>query len=153
MIKKIIFGFSLLFLGSCSSNVFKVCSSEDAPDFVAKETVEIGGGLNGNVFFAHDSAVISSQLVEILKRDVISKIKKSENSRIKIDAHSDEKGEDIYNLDLSKRRGEAVKDYLVENGVDASRIKVHSFGESQPLDLGHSEDALSKNRRVLISFE
>jgi peptidoglycan-associated lipoprotein len=67
--------------------------------------------------------------------------------RIRIVGHADERYTDEYNLILGTRRAEAAKDYLVQRGIDASRIETASLGETAPLDPGHTEAAWAKNRR------
>lgn len=67
--------------------------------------------------------------------------------RLRIAGHADERGSDEYNLALGNRRAESAKRYLVNNGVNASRINIVSFGEERPLDPASNEDAWTKNRR------
>jgi peptidoglycan-associated lipoprotein len=49
---------------------------------------------------------------------------------------------------LGKRRGESVKDYLIELGIKPARIETVSFGEEKPAVLGKNDEAWTKNRRV-----
>ena len=51
---------------------------------------------------------------------------------------------------MGERRGNSVAMFLIANGVSRSQIEVVSYGEEQPADIGITEDALSKNRRVEI---
>ena len=67
---------------------------------------------------------------------------------IEVQGHTDERGDDGYNLDLSRRRAAAVVEYLVAHGVDARRLTSRGYGETQPIDLRHSEAAWAVNRRV-----
>jgi outer membrane protein OmpA-like peptidoglycan-associated protein len=67
---------------------------------------------------------------------------------IEIQGHTDERGDDAYNLDLSDRRAKSVQRYLVDKGVDAKRLTAQGYGETQPLDRRHNEAAWAKNRRV-----
>ena len=67
---------------------------------------------------------------------------------IEIQGHTDERGDDAYNLDLSDRRAKSVMKYLVDKGVDAKRLTAQGYGETQPLDRAHNEKAWAKNRRV-----
>src|SRR5574338_11960 len=67
--------------------------------------------------------------------------------RIRISGHADERGSDEYNLALGNRRAAAAKTYLVNKGIDASRIETVSFGEERPLDPGHDETSWAANRR------
>ena len=68
--------------------------------------------------------------------------------RIRISGHADERGSDEYNLALGNRRAGAVKTYLGNKGIDASRIEVVSYGEERPVAMGHDEDAWFQNRRA-----
>jgi peptidoglycan-associated lipoprotein len=70
------------------------------------------------------------------------------NLRIRVHGHCDERGSDEYNLALGNRRATAVKQYLVNRGIDASRIETQSWGEERPIAQGMSEDAWSQNRRA-----
>jgi outer membrane protein OmpA-like peptidoglycan-associated protein len=67
---------------------------------------------------------------------------------IEVHGHSDERGSEDYNLQLSQRRAESVIDYLVGAGVDRSRLRAKGFGSSRPAVHGSGESAWSRNRRV-----
>jgi len=71
-----------------------------------------------------------------------------EELEIKLEGHTDSNGTEEYNMRLSKNRVEAVKDFLVANGVDAKRIKTAHFGESKPIADNKTEEGRAKNRRV-----
>ncbi|MHA1549992.1 MAG: peptidoglycan-associated lipoprotein Pal [Alphaproteobacteria bacterium] len=66
-----------------------------------------------------------------------------------IEGHADERGTRAYNQGLGSRRANAVRTYLLERGVDASRIKVVSYGEEKPEMGGHNEESWAKNRRSI----
>jgi hypothetical protein len=68
--------------------------------------------------------------------------------RVEIGGHTDDVGSEEANLDLSKRRAEAVKNYLVGKGVDPNRIETVGYGRSKPIDPGKSAKARAKNRRI-----
>lgn len=72
------------------------------------------------------------------------------NASFRIEGHCDERGTTDYNMALGQRRAEAVKRYLVAQGVPPSRITTVSFGEEKPLASGSSENAWSQNRRAEI---
>jgi len=67
--------------------------------------------------------------------------------RILIVGHTDERGTGEYNLALGTRRAEAVRDYLVAQGVSSSRIELETRGKTQPIASGESEGARALNRR------
>ncbi|MBI4530964.1 MAG: peptidoglycan-associated lipoprotein Pal [Candidatus Latescibacteria bacterium] len=64
-----------------------------------------------------------------------------------IEGHCDERGTVEYNLALGERRAKSAYDYFVRYGIDKKRMKTVSYGEEQPVDPGHNEDAWWKNRR------
>ena len=75
-------------------------------------------------------------------------LKKHSEYDILLEGHGDERGTNEYNLALGERRAEAVRNYMVDLGIEASRISVRSWGEEKPLDLKQNEEAYAVNRRV-----
>jgi peptidoglycan-associated lipoprotein len=67
---------------------------------------------------------------------------------VTLEGHCDDRGSEEYNLALGERRASAVKRYLVDLGVSASRLRTVSFGEAKPSAAGHDESAWKWNRRV-----
>jgi len=72
---------------------------------------------------------------------------------VTVTGHCDERGSEEYNLALGERRAEAVKRYLVDLGVPASRIRTLSLGEARPAVSGVGESAWSRNRRAGLSSD
>jgi outer membrane protein OmpA-like peptidoglycan-associated protein len=100
------------------------------------------------IYFEYDKAVILPKSFPIL--DAVAATVKGNPSiqLIEIQGHTDERGDDAYNLDLSDRRAKAVMKYLVDHGVEEKRLTAQGYGETQPLDRRHVEAAWAKNRRV-----
>ena len=69
---------------------------------------------------------------------------------IQVEGHTDSTGSESYNMDLSARRAEAVKNLLVQKGVDPSRILTLAFGESKSIASNDSDYGRAQNRRVEI---
>ena len=67
---------------------------------------------------------------------------------IRLEGHADERGSREYNMALGERRANAVRDFLVLNGVDSLSIETVSYGEERPVEAGSSESSWSANRRV-----
>jgi peptidoglycan-associated lipoprotein len=67
---------------------------------------------------------------------------------LRIGGHCDDRGADEYNLALGQRRAAAVKRWLVDRGIDASRIEIVSYGEERPIVSGEDESAMAMNRRA-----
>ncbi len=68
--------------------------------------------------------------------------------KIRIEGHCDERGSEEYNIALGAKRARSAQDYLIQLGINPSRLSTISYGESLPLDPGHNEDAWASNRRV-----
>jgi peptidoglycan-associated lipoprotein len=74
-------------------------------------------------------------------------LKGNSSVQITIEGNCDERGSNEYNLALGKRRAEAAYKYLVDLGVESSRMTTVSYGEEKPAAEGHNELAWAKNRR------
>jgi outer membrane protein OmpA-like peptidoglycan-associated protein len=101
-----------------------------------------------SIEFEFDSAVLRSTSFGILDQVAETVNENPSMTLIEVQGHTDERGDDTYNLDLSERRAASVVRYLTEHGVTRSRLDPHGYGETQPLDKAHTEQAWTKNRRV-----
>lgn len=99
------------------------------------------------VYFDYDESTIRTDAQELLAAKV-PVLRGNPSIRIRIEGHADERGSVEYNLALGMRRANAVRDYLVDFGIDASRFDVVSFGEDRPAANGSAESAWSQNRRA-----
>ena len=100
------------------------------------------------VYFEYDKAIIKKESYPILDAVAATLQGNPSIQLIEIQGHTDERGDDAYNLDLSDRRAHSVRDYLIGKGVDEKRLTAQGYGETQPLDPAHNEKAWAKNRRV-----
>jgi outer membrane protein OmpA-like peptidoglycan-associated protein len=100
------------------------------------------------IFFEYNKAVIKSESYPILDAIVATLQGNPDISLVEIQGHTDERGSDSYNLDLSDRRAASVKQYLTDAGIAADRLQSQGYGETQPLDDRSNEQAWAKNRRV-----
>ena len=82
----------------------------------------------------------------------IAFIKKYPSSQISLVGFTDSVGSDAYNLKLSERRAEAVKDYLVKHGIDASRIQTSGRGKADPVADNKTDKGRAENRRVEVQI-
>ncbi len=101
--------------------------------------------------FEFDKSDIRSENREVLSR-IVGVLMTSKDYQIYVYGHTDNIGTDAYNVDLSERRAEAVRDYLVEAGMDPGIIDTEGFGKSQPLVPGTGDEARAKNRRVELGI-
>jgi OOP family OmpA-OmpF porin len=102
--------------------------------------------ING-IYFEFDKALITQPSYVELDR-IIKILKSHKLMSIEISAHTDSKGKNKYNLDLSIRRAQTVYDYFKENGIVASRMRSKGYGESKPIGSNKTEAGRSYNRRV-----
>jgi OOP family OmpA-OmpF porin len=93
-----------------------------------------------------DDAVILDLVAEVIREQCAGKT-------LVIEGHTDVWGDPEYNRDLSKRRAEAVKDYLVQRGIPAEQLRVEGRGEDHPLTTDPSREAQALNRRVTLRAE
>jgi OmpA-OmpF porin, OOP family len=100
------------------------------------------------VYFEYDKAIIKKESYPILDAVAATLQGNPSIQLIEIQGHTDERGDDAYNLDLSDRRAHSVREYLIGKGVDENRLTAQGYGETQPLDRAHNEKAWAKNRRV-----
>jgi peptidoglycan-associated lipoprotein len=104
-------------------------------------------GLIRDAFFEYAEAALSADAQAALTTSA-NWLKANGAYNLLIEGHCDERGTEQYNLALGDKRAQQAKDYLVTSGVDASRIRIVSYGEERPFDPGHDESAWSQNRRA-----
>lgn len=100
------------------------------------------------VYFEYNKATIKSQSFPILDAIVATLEGNPGIALIEIQGHTDDRGSDSYNLELSDKRAASVRTYVTDHGIEASRIQSQGYGETQPLDTKSNEAAWAKNRRV-----
>ena len=98
------------------------------------------------VFFDYDKSSLKPEGKDQLTKWVAF-LKQYPNDQILVEGHADERGTREYNLALGERRANTVKEFLVANGVAASRLKTVSYGKERPAVLGSNEAAYAQNRR------
>ena len=103
-----------------------------------------------DVFFDFNSAKLKPTMIGVIDR-LVDLIKQNKNYSIEIKGYTDDIGKDNYNLNLSEKRAEAIKDYFLENGV-SNLITSKGFGESDPKYDNTDIKIKAKNRRVEIYF-
>jgi iron complex outermembrane recepter protein len=103
------------------------------------------------VFFDWNKSVVTPEAASILQASAKA-YKETGQARINLSGHADKSGTDVYNEALSTRRSEAVKAYLIGQGVPADAIAASSFGEGKPLVETADGVREPQNRRVEITF-
>lgn len=103
-------------------------------------------GLN-DVFFAFDSWKLTDEGKQALEQDAVW-LKANPNKAMLIEGYCDERGTAAYNLVLGERRAKAAQSYLIELGVEPSRLTTVSYGKERPFCNEHQETCYQQNRRA-----
>ncbi|MBU2893670.1 OmpA family protein [Colwellia sp. D2M02] len=115
----------------------------------AEETVEV----NLNVTFENNSAQLKAEMTNDIQR-LADFMKAYPNTSVVIEGHSSAIGEAQYNLNLSQKRANVVKEALINDfSIDATRLTAKGFGETQLISTGNSRADHSANRRVVAKIE
>ncbi len=104
-----------------------------------------------DINFEFDSDKITAESYPALD-EVVSVLKKHPGARVAVNGHTDNQGDDDYNLGLSQRRAQSVKDYLVSKGIDTKRVTAKGYGETDPIDSNDTPEGRARNRRVEFLF-
>jgi peptidoglycan-associated lipoprotein len=97
------------------------------------------------IFFAFDKSDIRPADAQTLQASA-AYLKANSNQLVLIEGHCDERGTSEYNLALGERRAKAAMNFLVSNGVEASRITTISYGKERPVCIDKNEACWSRNR-------
>ncbi len=109
---------------------------------IMRERITLDG-----VQFAFDSAEILPASEDTLRRGLQILLDNPE-VHVEIGGHTDDQGTRAYNMRLSRERAESVKTWLVEHGIDASRLRTHGYGPSRPVASNETEEGRAQNRRI-----
>ncbi len=100
------------------------------------------------ILFDTDSAKLKPESAAVLKL-VATAFTKNPDLKLEIDGYTDSVGNDAHNLDLSKRRAQAVQSVLVSQfAIDAGRLASNGFGAAKPIDTNDTPGGRANNRRV-----
>ncbi|MGM0556571.1 MAG: OmpA family protein [Myxococcota bacterium] len=100
------------------------------------------------VYFDTNKATIKQRSFNVLDQVATVLRRNSQITKVRVEGHTDSRGSDSYNLELSKRRAQSVKEYLVEAGIDAGRLESEGYGETRPLESNSTAQGRERNRRV-----
>jgi peptidoglycan-associated lipoprotein len=101
----------------------------------------------GTIYFDYDRALIRDDARAVLDGNA-AWLTKFRTAKILVEGHCDERGTEEYNLALGEKRAKSAQDYLLSMGIASDRIKIISYGKSQPINPGHDESAWQMNRRA-----
>ncbi|HEY0686676.1 MAG TPA: OmpA family protein [Steroidobacter sp.] len=131
-----------------------VDSQDDCPNTLPNASVDRRGCMRGaqtitlqGVHFEYASAILTEHARRTLE-GVARALYEQPDVLVEIAGHTDGRGSDTYNLNLSRSRAESVRDYLVRPGVENVRLRANGYGESQPVASNDTEAGRALNRRV-----
>lgn len=136
------------------------CSSSSNTKNTDNETVDTNTGDNTSsvveptvsnvVYFEFDKYDLTAESRAVLLAHA-DKLKGA-SVAVRLEGHADERGSREYNMALGEKRANAVRDFLVTQGVNGSSLEVISFGEEQPAVVGSDESSWAQNRRVEVKY-
>ena len=103
-----------------------------------------------NLFFEYNKYKLLDYSIPELKR--VANIIIENNLHTEINGHTDNIGDDAFNMELSINRANAVKNFLIKQGVDPTLLKIVGHGETKPIESNDTDKGRAKNRRVEINF-
>jgi peptidoglycan-associated lipoprotein len=103
------------------------------------------------IYFEYDSAALTDESIAILETHG-GFIAANGEVRVRLEGHADERGSREYNIGLGDRRAQSVRRVLLFQGASTDQVDTVSYGEEQPADDDHTEEAWARNRRVELIY-
>lgn len=124
-----------------------------SPAKPARSADDIEGKRFEDVHFEFDRATVTAYgkaLLDSAASTIGEMMRKDPGVRVELSGHTDWKGTSEYNQALSERRANAVKEYLVRKGVNASHISTFAYGETKPVADNETDEGRALNRRTEV---
>ena len=118
---------------------------------VTEEAIKRLNDYAKTILFDSGKASFQQQTFPVLQA-IVAILKEYPNANFSIEGHTDSDGKDAANQALSDNRAAAVKNYLVENGIAASRLTSAGYGETKPIDSNKTKAGKANNRRVEVKL-
>ncbi len=135
----------LLVIAGCAQN---------RPDIMAEQTAVPGSerdfivNVGDRIHFIVDQSTLTPEAQEILRRQA-AWMRQYPTVTVQIEGHADERGTREYNIALSARRATATREFLVAQGIQASRLSTIAYGKERPVSLCPEESCHAQNRRAV----
>jgi outer membrane protein OmpA-like peptidoglycan-associated protein len=124
-----------------ASNLFQIFSNQgNTADFNPK-------GVLKDLYFLQSQDVILPESIPELE-SIYAFLEKNPSAKIELQGHTDSQGDFNLNLELSRNRALAVKNFMIKKGIDEKRISTRGFGGTRPIASNQTEETRRKNRRV-----
>ena len=118
---------------------------------ISEEQVKMLNAYAKTILFNSAKSSFKQETFAVLQ-SITAILKQYPTAKFSIEGHTDGDGKDTANQKLSEERAGAVKGYLIENGIDASRLTSAGFGESKPIDSNKTAAGKANNRRVEVKL-
>jgi len=141
--------------GAIIGNYMDKQAAEIERDIEGAKVERVGEGIkitfDSGILFDVDRALLQDEAKANLE-ELAGILNKYEDTVILIEGHTDATGSEEYNLDLSKKRAQAVANHLSTSGVLSTRFTLMGYGESQPIASNETADGRQENRRVEVAI-
>jgi outer membrane protein OmpA-like peptidoglycan-associated protein len=141
--------------GALIGNKMDKQAEELSADMEGATVTRVGEGIkitfDSGLLFAVDQSTVNSTAQSNLV-ELAATLKKYDDTDVLIEGHTDADGADDHNQSLSERRAQAVKAYLVSQGVASNRFSTVGYGENQPVGDNNTMEGKSRNRRVEVAI-
>ena len=125
---------------------------EDIPEVPSEEVLKTLNDYAQTILFDYSKSLFKQETYEVLQA-ITDILKKYPESNFIIEGHTDSSGSDITNQRLSDDRANAVRDYLISNGIDPARLTAIGYGESRPKFSNKTKGGRDQNRRVEVKLK
>lgn len=143
----------------CCVLALAACSKKSTPNLEANSSLGAGQATPGSeqdfatnvgdrIYFENDQSTLTAEAQETLRRQA-QWLAQYPGVMIQIEGHADERGTREYNISLSARRATATREFLLAQGVEASRVSSIAYGKERPAALCDAEQCWSQNRRAV----
>jgi peptidoglycan-associated lipoprotein len=139
-------------VGCSSSNTADDASTQDTTGTSNQSSVnsQDQATLENVVYFGFDQSTLTPESRSLLLAH--AERLRGVSASVRLEGHADERGSREYNMALGERRANAVRDFLVVQGINASSLEVVSYGEERPAVSGSGESSWGQNRRVEVKY-
>jgi len=134
-----------------AADSLEIGTSDDVTQFqkdLYLQPIEVGLTVKlKNIYFDNDKTILKPESFTELNK-VLDFLTANPKIAVEIAGHTDSNGSDAHNETLSQGRSEAVVEWLIDHGIDVSRLSAHGYGESKPIDTNATKEGQANNRRV-----
>ena len=127
-------------------------ANNGCPEAPTEEVIATLNSYAKTILFDTGKSSFKQQTYPVLQA-ITAILKEYPKSNFSIEGHTDSVGSKSLNQKLSEKRANAVKDYLVENGIEAGRLTAYGFGEDYPIDSNATRAGRANNRRVEVKLK